>query len=106
MQKATKASVASTIACDWSNLPEKSSPANTKTFLIHSFGRPVLIAARSGERRGTTGCAASARPGSAGTVGCSEVMVSIGGVRRRAEGRVTRQIESRQGSAGGRHQRL
>ena len=68
---------ASSTSCDWLNLPEKSSPANTKTFLIHSFGRPVLIAARSGERRGTTGSAASACPASAGTVGCSEVMVSI-----------------------------
>ena len=71
MRKATKTS------WDWLNLPEKSRPAKTKTFLIHSFGRPVLIAARSGERRGTTGSSASASPGAAGTVGCSEVMVSI-----------------------------
>src|SRR5215475_3750823 len=61
---------------DWLNLPEKSKPANTKTFLIHSFGRPVLIAARSGERRGTTGSSAAVGRGSEGTVGCSEVMVS------------------------------
>ena len=53
--------------------------AASKTFLIHSCGRPVLIAARSGERRGTTGslqrgvCLARQRPG---TVGCSEVIVS------------------------------
>ena len=68
---------ASSTSWDWLNLPEKSRPANTKTFLIHSFGRPVLIAARSGERRGTTGSAAAACPASAGTVGCSEVIVSI-----------------------------
>ena len=65
-------------SCDWSNLPEKSRPAKTKTFLIHSCGRPVLIAARSGERLGTTGSSRrdSAFPAGAGTVGCSEVMVS------------------------------
>ena len=63
-------------------MPEKSSPAKTKTFLIHSCGRPVLIAARSGERRGTTGSSieASAFAAAAGTVGCSEVIVSIVGV--------------------------
>ena len=33
-----------------SNLPEKSRPAKTSRFLIHSCGRTVLIAARSGER--------------------------------------------------------
>src|SRR5680860_1827995 len=73
-QKATKASVASSTAPASLNLPEKSRPAKTKTFLIHSCGRPVLIAARSGERRGTT------RPPaveSAGTVGCSEVIGSM-----------------------------
>ncbi len=68
--------VASAIAWPSVNLPENSSPAKTKTFLIHSFGRPVLIAARSGERRGTTG-SCSGEFGSAGTVGCSEVIVSI-----------------------------
>ena len=94
---------ASSTSCDWLNLPEKSSPANTKTFLIHSFGRPVLIAARSGERRGTTGSAASACPASAGTVGCSEVMVSIVGGGGRPRTGLTREIESRQGSAGGSH---
>ena len=75
---------ASSTSCGWLNLPEKSSPAKTKTFLIHSFGRPVLIAARSGERRGTTGSSASACPASAGTVGCSEVIVSIAGGGRSA----------------------
>jgi hypothetical protein len=59
------------------NLPEKSRPAKTKRFLIHSCGRPALIAARSGERRGVTGSAASACPAEAGTIGCSEVIVSI-----------------------------
>src|ERR1044072_1393387 len=73
-QKAMKATVASSTAPESLNLPEKSRPAKTKTFLIHSCGRPVLIAARSGERRGTTGVAAEA---SAGIVGCSEVIVSI-----------------------------
>src|SRR3954454_11988509 len=78
-QKATKVMNASSTSCDWLNLPEKSSPAKTKTFLIHSFGRPVLIAARSGERRGTTSPVSGScdRFGSAGTVGCSEVIVSI-----------------------------
>ena len=91
--------VASATACDWLNLPEKSSPAKTKTFLIHSFGRPVLIAARSGERRGTTG-SCSGCVGSAGTVGCSEVIVSI--VRDRLGqatlGCANRECESRKGS--------
>ena len=64
---------ASSTSCGWLNLPEKSRPAKTKVFLIHSCGRPVLIAARSGERRGTTGSAA----GCGGIVGCSEVIVSI-----------------------------
>ena len=56
-------SVASSTSWGWLNLPEKSSPAKTKTFLIHSCGRPVLIAARSGERRGTTGSRGLGLPG-------------------------------------------
>src|SRR5664279_435254 len=95
---------ASSTSWDWLNLPENSSPANTKTFLIHSFGRPVLIAARSGERRGTSGSPASSLPASAGTVGCSEVIVSI---REIPPGqtycRPAGHIETRQGSVGGRH---
>ncbi len=71
-------SVASSTSWDWLNLPEKSSPAKTKMFLIHSCGRAVFSAARSGERRGATGSA-----GSAGIVGCSEVIVSIEGGRGR-----------------------
>src|SRR3954454_6599900 len=81
-QKATKVMNASSTSWDWLNLPEKSSPAKTKTFLIHSCGRPVLIAARSGERCGTTGSSSEASPAVAGTVGCSEVIVSIMGSRR------------------------
>ena len=89
---------ASSTSWDWLNLPEKSSPAKTKTFLIHSFGRPVLIAARSGERRGTTGSAASALPASAGTVGCSEVIVSIGRAEARgASGRESSRDRVRRG---------
>src|SRR4029079_16708114 len=73
-----KASVARRTSCGSLNLPEKRRPAKTKTFLTHSWGRAVLIAARSGVRVGTTGSSA-ALPGSAGTVivGCSEVIVSI-----------------------------
>src|SRR5690349_16231378 len=99
-QKATKVRTASSTSWGWLNLPEKSRPANTKTFLIHSWGRPVLIAARSGERRGTTGSAAAC-PVGAGTVGCSEVIVSIL-MARRAE--ISRQPgdASRQGIAAGR----
>src|SRR4051794_20610164 len=80
-QKATKVTSASSTSWDWLKLPEKSSPAKTKTFLIHSFGLPVLIAACSGERRGTTWPVSGSCevPCSAGTVGCSEVIVSIGG---------------------------
>src|SRR5215211_6339123 len=76
-----KVTNASSTSCDWLNLPEKSRPAKTKTFLIHSFGRPVLIAARSGDRRGTTSPVSGSRDrlDSAGTVGCSEVIVSIDG---------------------------
>jgi hypothetical protein len=69
-------SVASRTECGSSNWPEKSSPAKTKKFLIHSCGRPVLIAARSGERRGTTGSSGPGVWGWTGTVGCSEVIVS------------------------------
>src|SRR6185312_3837460 len=71
-----KVTTASKTSCGWLNLPEKSSPAKTKTFLIHSFGRPVLIAARSGLRRGTTGSSRFS-DSAGGTVGCSEVIVSI-----------------------------
>src|SRR5262249_23923614 len=73
-----KARVASRTSCGWLNLPENKSPAKTKTFLTHSCGRAVLIAARSGVRGGTTG-GPVAVSGSAGTVivGCSEVIVSI-----------------------------
>src|SRR5215212_8047226 len=102
MQKATKVISASTTACDWLNLPEKRSPAKTKTFLTHSFGRPVLIAARSGERRGTTSPVSGSweRFGSAGTVGCSEVIVSIeAGRRSRRDRPLNRERESRQGTA-------
>ena len=83
-QKAAKVSVASSTSCGWSNLPEKSTPAKTKRFLIHSCGRPVLTAARSGERRGTTGSpiGGGASPAAAGTVGCSEVIVSTLNGRR------------------------
>src|SRR6185503_19686653 len=78
-QKATKVRNASSTSWDWLNLPEKSRPAKTKTFLIHSCGRPVLIAARSGERRGTTGSSNGvASPAGAGIVDYSEVIVSIG----------------------------
>src|SRR5262249_4168545 len=82
-QKATKVMIASSTSWDWLNLPEKSSPAKTKTFLIHSFCRAVLIAARSGVRCGTTGSSAGASASVAawsalaGTVGCSEVIVSM-----------------------------
>src|SRR3954454_7955659 len=75
-QKATKVRKASRTSWDWLNLPEKSRPAKTKRFLIHSCGRPVLIAARSGERRGTTGSLKSGASSAGGTVGCSEVIVS------------------------------
>src|SRR3954447_4542271 len=102
-QKATKVTNASTTSCDWLNLPEKSSPANTKTFLIHSFGRPVLIAARSGERRGTTGSSAVLGLASVGTVGCSEVMVSTLGLEGALSGNASN--GSRKGSAGCRRQR-
>src|SRR6187551_3826677 len=78
-----KVSTASSTSYDWLNLPEKSRPAKTKTFLIHSCGRPVLIAARSGERRGTTGSAEASR----GTVGCSEVIVSMDVLRQGSVGR-------------------
>src|SRR5215204_4933013 len=81
------------------NSPEKRRPAKTKTFLIHSFGRPVLIAARKGERRGTTG-SCSGGVGSAGTVGCSEVIVSIEGGRLRRRDRLPdRECGSRKGTA-------
>src|SRR4029079_18562238 len=96
-QKATKVTNASITSCDWSNLPEKSSPAKTKTFLIHSFGRPVLIAARSGERLGTTGAWAGSA-GSAGTVGCSEVIVSMVGNRWAGIWLPHRECESRKGT--------
>ena len=56
--------VASSTSCGWLNLPEKSRPAKTKRFLIHSCGRPVLIAARSGER-----AALPARPSAAHRLG-------------------------------------
>src|SRR6476469_2617867 len=101
-QKEMKVRNAWTTSCDWLNLPEKSRPAKTKTFLIHSCGRPVLIAARSGERRGTTGSSIDGGPSTAGagTVGCSEVIVSTLGMddggRNPAFGRGDR---SRQSSA-------
>src|SRR5689334_23429196 len=101
-QKATKVRTASSTSCGWFNLPEKSSPAKTKTFLIHSCGRPVLIAARSGERRGTTGSSIEvlASPAGTETVGCSEVIVSI---KKAGYGQAstTQPLEnrSRQGSA-------
>jgi hypothetical protein len=77
MQKETKVRTASSTSWGWLNLPEKSSPAKTKRFLIHSCGRPVLIAARSGERRGLTDSASFVAGASSDrTVGCSEVMVS------------------------------
>src|SRR4051794_38273937 len=95
-QKATKVRNASSTSWDWLNLPEKSRPAKTKTFLIHSCGRPVLIAARSGERRGTTGSSIDGGPSAAGvgTVGCSEVIVSTLGNGRREAGipRTAREI--------------
>ncbi len=91
---------ASSTSWDWLNLPEKSRPAKTKTFLIHSFGRPVLIAARSGERRGAAAASSLDLPDSAGTVGCSEVIVPIMiGVRPVAPAAAIR--ESRQGTAAG-----
>src|SRR3954468_8240111 len=75
-QKAKKVTKAKKMSWPLLKWPEKSRPAKTKTFLIHSFGRPVLIAARSGLRRGSTG---SSRfwDSAGGTVGCSEVIVSI-----------------------------
>src|ERR1700712_3619936 len=82
-QKAKKVTKARKMSWPLLKCPEKSRPAKTKTFLIHSFGRPVLIAARSGLRRGTTGSSRfSVLPGG-GTVGCSEVIVSIAGGRGR-----------------------
>src|SRR4249919_1481991 len=72
-----KVRVASSTALGSLNLPENSRPAKTKTFLIHSCGRPVLIAARRGERRGTTGSSRLACPGAGCTAGCSEVMVPM-----------------------------
>src|ERR1700712_1708502 len=93
-QKAKK--VTNARKTSWGSLkwPENSSPAKTKTFLIHSFGRPVLIAARRGLRRGTTGSSRFS-DSAGGTVGCSEVIVSIdeaagfwaGGGFRRQTGR-------------------
>src|ERR1700742_1908795 len=68
---------ASRMSCGCLKLSEKRRPAKTKTFLIHSFGRPVLIAARSGLRRGTTGSSRLSDSPGGGTVGCSEVIVSI-----------------------------
>ena len=47
--------VALAIAAGSSNWPENKRPAKTSRFLIHSFGRIVLIAARSGPRRGFAG---------------------------------------------------
>ena len=87
----------------WPSLkwPEKSSPAKTKTFLIHSFGRPVLIAARSGLRRGTTGSSRFGSSAGGGTVGCSEVIVSIAGAAGSSAGGVpAARSGSRKGSAG------
>src|SRR6201989_908122 len=76
-QKATKVTKARKMSWPWLKLPENSSPAKTKTFLTHSLGRPVLIAARSGLRRGTTGSSMLSDSPGGGTVGCSEVIVSI-----------------------------
>src|ERR1700754_646768 len=76
-QKAKKVTTARKMSWPSLKWPEKSSPAKTKTFLIHSFGRPVLIAARSGLRRGTTGSSMFGDSPGGGTVGCSEVIVSI-----------------------------
>src|SRR6202042_146791 len=81
-QKATKVTKARKMSWPSLKLPENSSPAKTKTFLTHSFGRPVLIAARSGLRRGTTGSSRLSDSPGGGTVGCSEVIVSIKWVGR------------------------
>ena len=58
MQKATKVTVAATIASKSSNFAEKSRPAKTSRFLTHSCGRRATITARSGPRRGFGGQAA------------------------------------------------
>src|SRR6201994_4944067 len=99
-QKAKKVTNARKMSWPLLKWPEKSRPAKTKTFLIHSFGRPVLIAARSGLRRGTTGSSRfSVSPGG-GTVGCSEVIVSImGAAGCKADGGPRRQAGSRKGNA-------
>src|ERR1700744_1241318 len=76
-QKAKKVTKARKMSWPLLKWPEKSRPAKTKTFLIHSFGRPVLIAARRGLRRGSTGSSRFSDPAGGGTVGCSEVIVSI-----------------------------
>src|ERR1700761_7552575 len=83
-QKATKVTKARKMSWPWLKLPENSSPAKTKTFLTHSLGRPVLIAARRGLRRGTTGSSRLSDSPGGGTVGCSEVIVSINGGRQAA----------------------
>src|ERR1700710_1368243 len=76
-QKAKNVTTARKMSCGSLKWPEKSRPAKKKTFFIHSFGRPVLIAARSGLRRGTTGLSRFGDSPAGGTVGCSEVIVSI-----------------------------
>ena len=66
-----------------SSWPEKRTPAKTSAFLTHSWGRISLSTARGNDRRGPGGRPNSSVGGffsSAGsdTVGCSEVMVSMG----------------------------
>src|SRR6201994_4771366 len=86
-QKAKKVAVARAVSSGCLKWPEKSSQAKTKTFLIHSFGRPVLIAARSGLRRGTTGSSSPGPSAGGGTGGCSEVIVSIARSAEVSQGR-------------------
>src|SRR3954453_2670937 len=99
-QKAKKVTTARKMSSGCLKCPEKTSPAKTKTFLIHSFGRPVLIAARNGLRRGTTGSSRFGAPSGGGTGGCSEVIVSIARAARGVQRRLRRQIRSRKGNAG------
>src|ERR1700742_271383 len=86
-QKATKVTKTRKMSWPWLKWPENSSPAKTKTFLTHSLGRPVLIAARSGLRRRITGSSRLSDSPGGGTVGWSEVIVSIKR-RRQAAGQV------------------